>query len=51
MMVDKQFVDAGAFIAITDKSDQYHDQAFSYTDCTSFAVMQMKKLKRAFAFE
>jgi len=125
MMVDKQFVDTGAFIAITDKSDQYHsiavayfvellearkpllttnfildetytrlkrnlgshaaitfgettrksdqleiitingeieekawkifkkyhDQAFSYTDCTSFAVMQMKKLKRAFAFD
>jgi len=124
-MVDKHFVDTGAFIAITDKSDQYHsiavahfgellevrkpllttnfildetytrlkrnlgslaaitfgetirksdqlemitineeiekkawdifkkyhDHTFSYTDCTSFAVMQMKKLKMAFAFK
>ena len=30
---------------------KYQDQAFSYTDCTSFAVMQMKKLKTAFAFD
>jgi predicted nucleic acid-binding protein len=124
MMADRQFVDTGAFIAVTDKSDQYHsiaiahfgellgvrepllttnfildetytrlkrrlgshaaitfgdtirksdqieiitvneeiekqawkifkkyhDHAFSYTDCTSFAVMKMKKLKMAFAF-
>lgn len=124
-MTNKQFVDAGAFIAITDKSDQYHsraaayfrkllesqqpllttnfivdetytrlkrrlgadaaitfgeatrksdqleviivdekietrawevfkkyrDQAFSYTDCISFAVMGMRKLKTAFAFD
>jgi len=124
-VIDKQFVDTGAFIAVTDKSDQYHpnaiicftellesrqpllttnfildethtrlrrklgshaaitfgdaikksdqleiitvdeeierrawgifkryqDQAFSYTDCTSFAVMQMKKLKTSFAFD
>jgi len=121
----KQFVDTGAFIAITDKSDQYHsraaayfrkllkfrhlllttnfvldetytrlkrklgskasitfgdeirksdqletiivdreierraweifkkyqDQEFSYTDCTSFAVMEINKLKTAFAFD
>lgn len=125
MVIDKQFVDTGAFIAVTDKSDQYHpravtyfsevlksgqpllttnfildetytrlkrklgsnvainfgdaikksdqleiitingeterraweifkkyrDQAFSYTDCTSFAVMQMHKLKTSFAFD
>ena len=74
MTADKRLVDTGAFIAVTDKSDQiemltineeikkkaweiikkYHDQAFSYTDCTSFAVMQikkMKKLKRAFTFK
>ncbi|MFH1935424.1 MAG: PIN domain-containing protein [Pseudomonadota bacterium] len=123
--MDKQFVDTGAFIAITDKSDQYHskatayfrkllklrhpllttnfvldetyarlkrklgskasitfgdeirksdqletiivdreierrawaifkkyqDQEFSYTDCTSFAVMEINKLKTAFAFD
>ncbi len=125
MAIDKQFVDTGAFIAVTDGSDQYHrravayfrellqsrqalltsnfvldetytrlkrrlgsdaaitfgdaikksdqveiltfdekiesrawgifkkyrDQDFSYTDCTSFAVMQMRKLKTAFAFD
>ena len=125
MMVDKRFVDTSAFIAVTDKSDQYHsiavahfeellevrkpllttnfildetytrlkrklgshaaitfgdtvrksdqleiitiheeiektawaifkkykDQDFSYTDCTSFAVMELKKLKEAFAFD
>jgi predicted nucleic acid-binding protein len=125
MATDKQFVDTGAFIAITDRSDQYHrravtyfqellesrhamlttnfildetytrlkrrlgadaaitfgeaikksdqveiltideeierkaweifvkfrDQDFSYTDCTSFAVMQMNRAKTAFAFD
>jgi predicted nucleic acid-binding protein len=125
MAIDKQFVDTGAFIAVTDRSDQYHeravahfrkllqtrhpilttnfildetytmlkrklgadaaitfgiaiktsgqleiltideeiekraweifkkyrDQDFSYTDCTSFAVMKMKKMKTAFAFD
>ena len=29
-MVDKQFVDTGAFIAITDKSDQYHLMAVAH---------------------
>ena len=28
--MDKQFVDTGAFIAITDKSDQYHSKATAY---------------------
>ena len=125
MVIDKQFVDTGAFIAVTDRSDQHHqravahfrellqsrhpilttnfildetytrlkrrlgsdaaitfgiaikksdqvelltvdeeietraweifkkyrDQDFSYTDCTSFAVMKMKKMKTAFAFD
>ena len=125
MEIDKQFVDTGAFIAVTDRSDQYHqraaahfrkllqsrhpilttnfildetytrlkrrlgpdaaitfgiaikksdqveiqtvgekvekraweifkkyrDQDFSYTDCTSFAVMKMEKMKTAFAFD
>ena len=125
MVIKKQFVDTGAFVAVTDKSDQYHsravtyfreflklrqpllttnfildetytwlkrkvgfhasitfgdeirksdqleivtidhmiekkaweifkkyqDQAFSYTDCTSFAVMEMHRLKTAFAFD
>lgn len=125
MAIHRQFVDTGAFIAVTDKSDQYHsravayfhellksrqpllttnfvldetytrlkrklgshasitfgdqikksdqleiitvnediekrawlifkkyqDQPFSYTDCTSFAVMETHKLKTAFAFD
>ncbi len=28
--MNKQFVDTGAFIAITDKSDQYHSRAATY---------------------
>ena len=125
MTIDKQFVDTGAFIAVTDRSDQYHrravtyfrellesrhallttnfildetytrlkrrlgadaartfgeainksdqieiltideeierraweifvkfrDQDFSYTDCTSFVVMRLKRAKTAFAFD
>ena len=71
MAIDKQFVDTGAFIAVSDRSDQleiitvnediekrawlifkkYQDQPFSYTDCTSFAVMETHKLKTAFAFD
>lgn len=125
MAIDKQFLDTGAFIAVTDGSDQYHrravahfrellesrqallttnfvldetytrlkrrlgadaaitfrnairksdqveiltvdeeierraweifkkyrDQDFSYTDCSSFAVMRMKRFKTAFAFD
>ena len=30
---------------------KYQDQPFSYTDCTSFAVMERHKLKTAFAFD
>ncbi len=30
---------------------KYRDQAFSYTDCTSFALMQTGKLNTAFAFD
>lgn len=29
----------------------YTDKDFSFTDCTSFAVMKSLKLKRAFAFD
>ena len=27
MVIDKQFMDTGAFIAVTDRSDQYHQRA------------------------
>ncbi len=30
---------------------KYRDQAFSYVDCTSFAVMQRMKLSHAFVFD
>ena len=30
---------------------KYHEQYFSYTDCTSFAIMKRKKLKEAFSFD
>jgi len=30
---------------------RYHDKGFSFTDCTSFAVMRSLKLKKAFAFD
>jgi predicted nucleic acid-binding protein len=30
IVMGKQFVDTGAFIAITDKSDQYHSRAAAY---------------------
>ncbi len=30
MNVTKQFVDTGAFRAVTDKSDQYHSRAVAY---------------------
>src|SRR3972149_3394767 len=30
---------------------RYTDKDFSFTDCTSFAIMRSHKLKRAFAFD
>lgn len=30
---------------------KYDDHSFSYTDCTSFALMQQRKIKEAFAFD
>jgi hypothetical protein len=30
---------------------RYHDKGFSFTDCTSFAVMKALKLRKAFAFD
>jgi predicted nucleic acid-binding protein len=34
-----------------DIFSRYRDQAFSYADCTSFAVMQRMKLGTAFTFD
>lgn len=30
---------------------KYEDQPFSYTDCTSFSVMRLKKMGEAFCFD
>ena len=30
---------------------QYEDQVFSFTDCTSFAVMEQQEIKQAFTFD
>lgn len=30
---------------------QYKDQIFSFTDCTSFAVMEQQEIKQAFTFD
>lgn len=32
-------------------AERFHDKSFSFTDCTSFAVMEENKLSQAFAFD
>lgn len=31
--------------------EKYSDKSFSFTDCTSFAIMNIEKIKSAFAFD
>ena len=82
----KIFIDTGAFIALTDTTDQYHlkaldfakllicfthvilitplienkawdifkqykDKDFSFTDCTSFIVIESLKINHVFVFD
>ncbi len=41
------FVESAAFGIFK----QYADKGFSFTDCTSFAVMKSVKIRQAFAFD
>jgi predicted nucleic acid-binding protein len=42
-------VDAWAWIALYNPADQYHTiPRLSYTDCTTFAVMQQRDIATAF---
>jgi len=45
------FVDTGAWVAIADRNNHYNDKDFSFTDCTSFALMERLKIKTAFSFD
>jgi len=37
--------------AAWDNFVKYHDKEFSYTDCTSFALMRMEGIKRVFGYD
>lgn len=45
------FVDRKIFCAALGKMRKMADQALSFTDCTSFVLMEQNRLKTAFAFD
>lgn len=48
----KLFADTSAWLALNDKTDKkYEDKELSFTDCTSFAIMEKLKLHKAFTFD
>jgi len=45
--VDLEWVGSERFEAAEGLFRKYHDQAFSFTDCTSFAVMRERRIREA----
>lgn len=45
--VDLEWIGANRFRAAEDVFRRYHDQSFSFTDCTSFALMRELRISRA----
>ncbi|MGH8613302.1 MAG: type II toxin-antitoxin system VapC family toxin [Gammaproteobacteria bacterium] len=50
-LVTTLWVDAPIVQDALETFRKYSDQRFSFTDCTSFALMQRHSLKEAFAFD
>ena len=54
---NKDFLDKGYFYVSTDYVEaweifkKYFDKDFSFTDCTSFAVMKIRKISEVFSFD
>jgi predicted nucleic acid-binding protein len=44
-------IDDAHFVKAFELFKKFEDQAFSFTDCTSFALMKSLKLKQAFTFD
>ena len=45
--VDLEWIGAERFRMAEDQFRRYHDQAFSFTDCASFAVMRERRIAEA----
>jgi len=44
-------VDEGTFGKAVELFEKYSDKTLSFTDCTSFALMEEKKIRSAFTFD
>ncbi len=50
-LLDWVHVDRAVWAAAWDIFVKYDDQPFSFTDCTSFAIMRNRTIREAFAFD
>jgi hypothetical protein len=50
-VVDRITVDSDTFNEAWKLFESYEDKFLSFTDCTSFAIMRKKGIKKAFAFD